>query len=82
MCYGYNMSQSLSSRALDELLNEGGDAADAVKGSGIHRTLLHRYRTGKGKPDAETVAKLDRVSGGRVPANGWEDTADETQGAA
>jgi hypothetical protein len=67
------MASSSSSRALDDLLERGGSEAEAIKGSGIHRTVLWRYRKGKGKPDAETVALLERLSSGCVPANGWED---------
>ena len=63
---------STSSRALDALLEEGGELAETI-GDVAHRTVLWRYRKGKGKPDAETIARLERASGGRVPANGWED---------
>ena len=69
------MGLSLSSRALDQLLEAGGEQAEAIKGL-LHRTVLWRYRTGKGKPDADTIAKLDRLSEGFVPANGWEDELD------
>ena len=72
------MAASQSSRALDALLDEGGTEAEAIKSSAIHRTVLWRYRKGKGKPDAETVALLERLSAGRVPANGWEDEHPET----
>ncbi len=70
------MAISRSSRDLDSLLDEGGSEADAIKGS-IHRTVLWRYRKGKGKPDADTVALLERLSSGRVQANGWEDETPE-----
>lgn len=72
---------SPSSRALDALLNEESDEAEAVKRI-AHRTVLWRYRTGKGKPEAEVVAKLERASGGRVPANGWEDEPAEASTAS
>lgn len=68
-----SMASSSSSRALDELLELGGAEAEAIKSSDIHRTVLWRYRKGRGKPDAETVALLERLSSGKVPANGWED---------
>jgi hypothetical protein len=74
--------ESLSSRALDALLDEDTPEAKEIKAAfaapgGVHRTVLWRYRKGYGKPDAETVAKIERVTGGRVPANGWEDIAKE-----
>lgn len=69
------MGPSASSRALDALLDAGGPEAEAIKASSIHRTALWRYRNGKAKPDAEGVALLERISAGRVPANGWEDEA-------
>lgn len=66
------MGPSRSSRALDDLLEGGGREADAIAKE-FHRTVLWRYRKAKGKPDADGVALLERMSGGRVPANGWED---------
>ncbi len=72
------MGPSVSSRALDALLDdtESPEAAainKAVKSGTLHRTALWRYRNGTRKPDAEGVAILDRLSHGKVPANGWED---------
>jgi hypothetical protein len=67
------MAESQSSRALDALLNRGGPAAEAIKTSSIHRTMLWRYRTGRGKPDAKSIALLEQLSGGEVPGNGWID---------
>lgn len=68
------MGPSAASRALDEILEEGGELAERVKKeSGMHRTRLHTYRKGKGKPDADGIAKLHRITGGRIPADGWED---------
>lgn len=73
----WTMGPSASSRSLDTLLDEGGPEAeaikDAVKAGSIHRTALWRYRKGTRKPDADGVALLDRLSGGKVAANGWED---------
>ena len=75
------MAASRSSKALDHLLDVGGPEAESIKSeSGIHRTVLWRYRTGKGKPDADTVAILDRLTGGKVPANGWEDESPSDAG--
>jgi hypothetical protein len=75
------MAMSPSSRNLDACLTEGGPVAEAIKGSDIHRTRLHAYRTGKSKPDADTIAKLHRLSGGRVAADGWEDEAEAPEGS-
>jgi len=63
--------ESLSSRALAAYVKEHG-AGFVVEKTQIHRTQLWRYATGRGKPDAEQVAKLHRVSEGRVAADGWE----------
>lgn len=73
------MAHSVSSRALDVLLEQGGEVAEAIKESKIHRTQLWKYRTGKRKPEADTIAILDRLSGGAVPANGWEDLPEDEQ---
>lgn len=77
--------ESDSSRALDALLNEGGDfaraVADAFTAEKIHRTVVWRYRNGRGKPDADTIAKIERITRGRVPANGWEDKPEEQRKA-
>lgn len=53
-------------KAITEELNPKGKPA-------FHRTDLWRYRTGRGKPSADSIALLERLTGGRVPANGWED---------
>jgi hypothetical protein len=70
------MAESKSSIVLDALLKAGGPEAEAISDeatSKIHRTQVWKYRTGRRKPDAETIARLERLSNGRVPANGWED---------
>ena len=53
-----------------EVLNEDGEEAKAIKAE-VHRTMLWRFVTGRRSPDADTIAKLHRLSGGRVPADGW-----------
>jgi len=73
------MGLSAASRALDELLNRGGDDAQQIRDK-VDRMQLWRYRHGKGKPSAETAAKLEELSGGTVPANGWVDS--EESGSA
>lgn len=66
------MAASKSSEALDALLDEDCPEARAIIDA-YHRTVLWRYRTGRGKPDADGVAEIERLSGKRVPANGWRD---------
>ena len=63
---------SRSSRQLAAVLRTGGKFAEACRNCGIHKTQLWRYATGRGKPDAEQVAKLHRATNGRVAAYGWE----------
>jgi hypothetical protein len=69
--------ESLSSRALDALLDDDNPESKELKeifeAEKIHRTVLWRYRTGRGKPEVGGAAKIERITGGRVPANGWED---------
>lgn len=71
------MGLSESSIALDALLSEGGPAAEAIKAE-VHRTVLWRYRTGRSKPDAATLSKIERLSGGRVRAGGWGDLPEQS----
>ena len=56
--------------ALAQLLEEGGEAAERIRAA-VHRTMLWRFTTGRGVPDADTIAILHDLSDGRVPANGW-----------
>ncbi len=63
--------RSPSSLALDALLDEGGDAADAVREKINNRTTLWRYRTGRTVPPADVASEIEVLSAGRVPANGW-----------
>jgi hypothetical protein len=65
---------SPSRRALDHLLTEESAEAKAVREcADVHRTQLWKYRTGRGRPDANTIALLARLSRNRVPADGWAD---------
>ena len=59
---------SPSALALAELLDS---EPDTFRGIGLHRTVLWNFRTGRRKPDARSIAILDRITGGRVAANGW-----------
>jgi uncharacterized protein YegJ (DUF2314 family) len=61
-----------SARALGEVLDEEGEAARAIRDA-VHRTMLWKYRTGRSKPDADTIALLHRLSDGRIAAHGWAD---------
>lgn len=78
------MGPSISSRTLKaifeseepldiEVAKAVTEAKNADGKTAFHRTDLWRYRTGKGKPSADSIALLERLTGGRVPANGWED---------
>lgn len=73
------MGLSVASRALDELLGGKSPEAEEIRKQ-VDRMQLWRYRHGKGKPSAETAAKLEQLSNGRVPANGWVDV--EENGSA
>lgn len=59
-----------SADTLGAVLDEQGEMASAIERS-IHRTALWRYRTGRRRPDAETIALLHRLSDGRIAAHGW-----------
>jgi len=66
------MAVSAASLALDELLKTDEQAAKVLRAE-LHRTMLWRYSNGERKPVAHTAALIERLSGGKVPANGWED---------
>jgi hypothetical protein len=70
--------ESESSRSLAAFLDEKGVSAIA-RLTGIHRTQLWKYATHKAKPDADQIAKLHRVSDGRVAAEGWETIKSESE---
>lgn len=63
---------SLASQALAGWLETDGATASLARETGIHRTQLWRYATGRGKPDAEQVAKIHRATAGDVSAEAWE----------
>jgi len=63
---------SASSRALEKELRPEGATSRLAKETGIHRTQLWRYSSGRQKPDAEQIARLHRATKGRVRADGWE----------
>ncbi len=66
------LRESSSSKALGRVIASGGEMAKAVEGTGIHRTQLWRYSTGRSKPDADQIAKIHRATSGIVAADGWE----------
>jgi len=68
---GSNRDIVPSAATLKLLLKEGGEAADAIRRQ-FHRTSLWRFTTGRGKPDADNIAVLARLSAGRVAADGWQ----------
>lgn len=70
---------SRSSLELEKFVAEVGVLKLAGE-TGIHRTMLWRYSTGRSKPDADQIAKLHRASGGRVAADGWETIAQPEPG--
>jgi hypothetical protein len=69
------MAMSNSALALHRFLEEKTPEAKAVRDK-YHYTALWRYRTGQRKPGVEIAADLERMTNGRVPANGWENLPD------
>ena len=67
------MATSIASRALSRILDEGGEKKERVLSLGLHRSQLWRYATGRGKPDADQIARLDQATDGEVAAGGWLD---------
>lgn len=61
---------SRGAELLDALMEIGGPEAEAVKAT-IHRTQINAYRTGRKGPTVETAAKVEKASGGKVPAVTW-----------
>lgn len=76
-----DLKQSRSSRTLHQILAEGGEKAKRVRETNIHRTQLHKYSTGRSKPDADQIAKLSRATDGEVAADGWETDSVAAEGA-
>jgi len=74
------LKESSSSKALGRVIAGDGEMARAVEATGIHRTQLWRYSTGRSKPDADQIAKLHRATDGIVAADGWE--TESAKGAA
>jgi len=78
------VARSKSSDTLSKLIASDKGLRDRLTGEGgiVHRTLLWKWAAGHVKPTAEHCAELERITRGKVKANGWEDLADEKQGAA
>lgn len=64
---------SMAAKGLDEALNGDKALTKRLEEKGVHRTMLWRFRTGRGKPSVETAALIERETGGLAPASGWED---------
>jgi hypothetical protein len=71
--------ESPAQRELADVLAENKETAERLRTEPvkagekpIHRTKLWVYSTGRGKPNVETAAFIERVTDGRVKANGWE----------
>jgi hypothetical protein len=56
--------------ALAEVLKTNGKMAQAIK-KRFHRTMLWRWKTGRGTPDLHSAPELQKLSRGRVRADGW-----------
>lgn len=61
---------SVSAASLGAILDRSGKAATYIR-ERWHRTMLWRWRTGRGRPDLDTAAELHKVTRGRVRADGW-----------
>jgi hypothetical protein len=68
-----------SGLVLAEVLEEGGETAEKIRAA-VHRTMLWRFTTGRGVPDADTIATLHDLSDGRIAANGWGRSKTGTEG--
>lgn len=66
------MAHSRSSLALHQLLDEQCPQTEALRRK-FHRTVLHRLRMGKNKPNVTHASVIEELTDGRVPANGWRD---------
>lgn len=77
-----DLKESSSSKALSRVIAGNGEMARAVEATGIHRSQLWRYSTGRSKPDADQIAKLHRATDGIVAADGWETEGASAKGAA
>ena len=84
--------ESPASRALTEILKANGKPAERLRTEivpegeqPIHRTKLWVYSTGRGKPNVETAAFIERITDGAVAANSWETdklVEDDAKGSA
>jgi hypothetical protein len=72
--------ESPSSRSLATLLDHP-LWCERLRETGIHKTMLWRYATGRGKPRAVQAGLIHKATKGRVSALGWQ-TDRVVQGAA
>lgn len=42
---------------------------------GIHHAMLSKYKRGLVRPGIDAIFKIQRLSGGKVPADAWETPA-------
>lgn len=61
---------SPSAIALAEILKDDPETVRRLADR-IHRTMLWRYSTGRRLPDLARAVALHRLTGGRVPVDGW-----------
>lgn len=71
MCPAMAKKLSPSARALAELKPKDVEWKEFAEQLQIHRTMLWRFVSGDRKPDLETALKIQRLTGGKVPADGW-----------
>lgn len=65
-----NGNMSTSSQELERLIRLGGPEAEAVKAL-TSRSTLWRWRRGTRVPSATEAGDIERITRGRIPANGW-----------
>jgi hypothetical protein len=65
-----NPGKTQSSEALDAVLNKGGADAEQIRDK-FHRTMLWRLRSGKRSPELQTAVDIEKITGGKVTAEGW-----------
>lgn len=62
--------KSRSGKALNKLLREGGEEAEAIFEQ-VHFTRLYAYCAGRSRPNFEKARLIEKLSKGRVPLSGW-----------
>jgi hypothetical protein len=62
--------KSKAATALAAILATPGKTQDALRAR-YHRTQLWRWASGRGRPDHDNASELQKLSRGRVRADGW-----------